>query len=414
MAATTKIYYVVNDNYTSELNTDFDLNWPSQIIYKQRGSNLDTNMIIFKENDLPIPDVFPDAPSIAYPIGYVGDTIHPSVDGWDSRTLKFIVTMASTIDVDRHPKFYVATSEEELFLMLSKLFPNISTANNDTQIVIREFLNELYGPGNGYLTYNNFLHPGTTFPLTQSDSIHVNPKLVLDPFFLDCWGGTTNGFVNEFYDISYTKNRNDFFSSPTGMPPISNVGAFNSLDTNPIIKPDYFNGISPISGTGDTIGIEFWIKGADNTLGVAIPAFIRGWSNLVSCGVTINNGTVYAYLDGVETQVSMLNILNAGVYNHIFVSYEQYLGSFAVKCYINGENFTLGGVPISGKAVAGLHQEASSIGCYTYDGTHMDVTKPRFQPTHEIAMIRYYDNDTLSLTGQIPYLYKASRDRFIL
>jgi hypothetical protein len=411
----TKIYYVVNDNYSSELNTDFDTNWPSQIIYKQRGSNLDTNMIILKENNLPIPDVFPDAPSIAYPAGYVGDTIHPSVDGWDSRDPYFIVTMASTIDVDRHPKFYVARSEEQLFLMLSKLFPNISTANY-TQIVIREFLNELYGPGNGYLTYNNFLHPGTTFPLTQSDSIHVNPKLVLDPFFLDCWDGTTNAF----FEISYTKNRNDFFSSPVGVPPISSIGAFNSLDTNPIIKPDYFNGvgggsgIAPITGSGDPTGIEFWIKGADNTSGVAIPAFIRGWSSGVSCGVTINNGTVYAYLDGVETQVSIPGILNAGIYNHIFVSYEQYSGGIGVKCYVNGVDFTLGGIPISGIPVVGTHQEASSIGCYTHNGTGIDVTKPRFGPTHEIAMIRYYDNDTLSLTGQIPYLYQASCDRFIL
>ena len=408
--STTKIYYVVNDNYSSELNTDFDTNWPSQIIYKQRGSNLDTNMIILKENNLPMPDVFPDAPAIAYPVGYVGDTIHPSVDGWHSTRPKFIVTMTSTIDADRHPKFYVADSEADLKIMLERLFPNIPTDDYD-QIVIRNLLNELHGPGNGYLTYNNFLHPGTPFPLTQSDSIYTNPKLVLDPFFLDCWDGTTN----EFYDISYTKNRNDFFSSPIGLTPVSSVGAFKSLDTYPIIKADYFNGIAPISGSGDPTGIEFWIKGADNTSGLAIPAFIRGWSSgTISCGVTINNGTVYAYLDGVETQVSITGILVAGVYNHIFVSYEQYSGGIAVKCYVNGADATLGGVPISGKPVVGTHQEASSIGCYTNNGTAIDSSKPTFGTTHEIAMIRYYDNDTLSLTGQIPYLYQASCDRFIL
>ena len=117
MAYTSKKYYVVNDNYGSELNNYYDSYYSSFPIYKQRGSTSNNNMIIFKENNLPIDDVFPDAPGLAYPVGYVNDTVHPSVDGSN----KYVITMTSDIDNDHHPKFYVADDPEDLLDKLHKI-----------------------------------------------------------------------------------------------------------------------------------------------------------------------------------------------------------------------------------------------------------------------------------------------------
>jgi hypothetical protein len=407
MAGTSKRYYVVNDNYNQDLDLYYGSGFPSYVIYKQRGNGGDTAMIFFSEKNLPIADVFPDPPGFAYPVGYVGDTVHPSVDGSN----KYIVTMTSTIDVDRHPKFYVADTENDLRDMLIRLFPAVPLTGTTYDSYLN-LLNELHGPGNGYLTYHNILHPGFPFPSSYSDSTYLNPSLVIDPYFRDCWDRSSNAF----YDISY-HNGSSTFISPAGVPNVnfSTTGAFTGLNTKPLIGIDYFNTVAPITSTGSTMGIEFWVKNADNTAGVSIPAFIRGWSSgQIACGVTINNGTVYAYSNGSQVQVSISNILNAGIWNHIFVSYEQVGAGVGIRCWVNGADFTLGGSPITGNAIVGTHQETATIGCYTANGTSIDGSMPTFGSTHEIAMVRFYGNDTLSLNSEIEYLYQATYERFFL
>ena len=406
MAGTIPKYYVVNDNYNSDLNYYYNIDYPSYPIYKQGGNSVDTNMIIFKANNLPIADVFPDPPGLTYPVGYIGDTIHPSVDG----TGKYVITMTSTIDMDRHPKFYVADDASDLLDKLRRILQYVPLTGTTTESYL-SLLNELQGPANGYLTYNNILHTGFPFVSGQSDSLYPNPNLVLDPFFIDCWDRTTNAF----YDISY-HNRSSIFASPGGVPGFETTrrGVFTGLDSRPIIGIDHFNTIAPITSTGDTIGIEFWMINGNNTSGQSIPAFIRGWSSgTISCGVTINDGTIYAYSNGVEVQVSTPNILN-NLWNHIFVSYEQSGGGIGIRCWVNGGDVTLGGIPIVGNVVVGTHQETTSIGCYTNNGTAIDATKPTFGPDHQIGVIRCYNNDTISTTNQVPYLYQATYDRFYL
>jgi hypothetical protein len=407
MAYTKPIYYVVNDNYNSDLNYYYDASYPDRIIYKQGSNSIDTSMIIFKGNNLPINDYFPDPPGVAYPVGYVGDTIHPSVDG----TGKYVITMTSTIDMDRHPKFYVADNPGALNVALRRILQGVSLTGLSATQANNALLTELHGTSNGYLTYNNQLHTGFPFVSGQSDLLFPEPNLVLDPFFTDCWDRTTNAF----YDISY-HNGTSFFTSPGGVPGFETTrrGAFAGLDSKPIIGIDHFNTVAPITSTGDTIGIEFWMINGDNTSGQSIPAFIRGWSSgTISCGVTINDGTIYAYSNGVENQISIPNILN-NLWNHIFVSYEQSGGGIGIRCWVNGNDVTLGGIPIPGNVVVGTHQETTSIGCYTNNGTAVDATKPTFGPDHQIGIIRCYDNDTVSVTNQVPYLYQATYDRFFL
>ena len=407
MAYTSKKYYVVNDNYGSELNNYYDSYYSSFPIYKQRGSTSNNNMIIFKENNLPINDFFPDPPSLAYPVGYANDTVHPSVDGSN----KYVITMTSDIDNDHHPKFYVADDPEDLLDKLHKILPTV-VLTGGTYNSYLNLLNELHGPANGYLTYNNLLHPGFPFPPGADDNRYLNPSLVLDPYFRDCWDRSTNAF----YDISY-HNQSSSFTSPSGLPTVdfNTTGAFRNLDARPLIGLDYFNTVAPITTTGSTMGIEFWVLNGDNTNGASVPAFIRGWSSgSISCGVTINDGTIYAYSNGAEVQVSVPNILNAGIWNHVYVSYEQYSGGIGLKCYINGADFTNTGIPIIGNAIVGTHQETASIGCYTADGTTIDGTKTTLTNKQQLALIRFYNNDTLSLNANISDLYQSTYERFFL
>lgn len=397
-------YYVVNDNYNQDLGGYFGTNYASKVRYKQMSGNSDTSIIIFKEDHLPEEpgfEIYP--PAIAYPNSYVGDTLHPSVDG----TNKYVITTSSTIDMDRHPKFYVVDDSSELLTTLHKLFPSVSITGNTNQ-VFRNLLAELHGVGNGYLTYNNTLYPGMPFPWYQADEAYAGIRLAIDPYFPDCWDGSTNAF----YEISYAVHTQ--FSSPAGLPSIDTTnGAFTNLNSNPIINSDHFNSADPITTTGHTMGIEFWIKDANDTAGIYIPAFIRGWSSgTISCGVTILDGTIHAYSNGVETKISHTNAIDTYGWYHVYVSYETDGAGIAIKAYVNGGDVTTGSGKVSGNAVVGTHNETSSIGCYTNNGTAIDSSKPRFNPSHQIAMVRYYNNDDLSTGNHVPNLYLASFDRF--
>jgi len=406
MAITSKRYYVVNDNYNQDLGNYFAVNYASKVRYTQISDGLDTSLIIFKEDHLPEePGYDTQPPAIGYPSMYVGDYIHPSVDG----TNKYVIMVSSTIDLDRHPKFYVVDSASELLNTLHRIFPSVSITGT-TNDVVRAHLSELYGPGNGVLTYNNTFYPGVAFPPYPSNTIFAGMRLAIDPYFPDCWDRSSN----EFFDISYAVH--SYFASPIGLPSVDTAnGAFTNLNTNPIINMDYFNTADPITTSLHTMGIEFWIKDAHDTGGISIPAFIRGWSSgTISCGVTILDGTIYAYSGGVETKISMDNMIDTFGWYHVYVSYEQYGAGTGMKAYVNGNDATLGGggIPVVGNAVVGTHNETSSIGCYTGDGTTIDGSKPRFSADHQITMIRYYNGDTLSLTSQVPNLYLASFDRF--
>lgn len=404
MAGTSKRYYVVNDNYNQDLGGYFGTSYPSKIRYKQMSGNSDTSIIIFKEDHLPEePGYEIQPPGISYPNLYVGDTLHPSVDG----TNKYVITMSSTIDFDRHPKFYVVDSPSELLTTLHKLFPAVSTSGN-TNDVLRNLLAELHGLGNGYLTYNNTLYPGIPFPFYQVDAVYAGIRLVVDPYFPDCWDRTNNSF----YDISYAVHTE--FSSPNGLPSIDNpTGAFTNLSTNPIINPTHFTTADPITSTGHTMGIEFWVKDTYDTDGEYIPAFIRGWSSgTISCGVTILDGTIHVYSNGSLLKVSQTNAIDASGWYHVYVSYEVYGSGIGIKVYVNGSDATLNGVTVVGNAVVGTHNETTSIGCYTTDGTSVDNSKPKFGPTHQIAMIRYYNGDAISIGSEVSNLYLASFDRF--